>query len=187
MSIVSVTLVDLWCVISSFTFTLSSSCCVSSRFVMVRRQGTLKVGSRNSISLMKAGTSTMDIGSMHLPIRLPMRSEMRSERLSVIGRALNAVIFGCGLLDLAVDTSKTVGCLLRTCRIGADVLPPVHASSRLQNLHLALFLYIFSRYAHTSERVAITRCNTNTVGVRTNTTISNNSCRCPVDTTDCDV
>ena len=128
MSIVSVTLVDLWCVISSFTFTLSSSCCVSSRFVMVRRQGTLKVGSRNSISLMKAGTSTMDIGSMHLPIRLPMRSEMRSERLSVIGRALNAVIFGCGLLDLAVDPSKTVGCLLHTCRIGADVLPPVHAA-----------------------------------------------------------
>ena len=69
----------------------------------------------------------------------------------------------------------------------ARYIPSVHASSRLQNLHLALFLCIFSRYAHTSERVAITCCNTNTVGVGTNTTISNNSCRCPVHATDCEV
>ena len=38
-----------------------------------------------------------------------------------------------------------------------------------------------------SMHSAITRCNTNTVDVRTNTTINNNCCRCPVDATDCEV
>lgn len=85
---------------------------------------------------------------------------MRSEGLSVIGQAANAVIFGCGLLDWLFEPSKTVGCLLRTCRIGPDVFPPAHASSRLQNLHRALFLSILSRYAQASERVDIMHYST---------------------------